>query len=156
MGALLPNQNSFVYKRREPEKNLLYSALSSGIESWLAEGKDDISKTQLPDFVEKEFRGFRRCGLLQYGFVALECPGCKTKVPVAYSCRHRGFSCLPYMVPPHARDLSIGSSDKMRPYIRCLFLREFTLSALMEFALTFLIEPPPPPLWAAAGSRLML
>ena len=91
MGALASNQNPFVYKRREPEKTLLYSALASGIESWLAERKDDTSKTPLPDFVEKEFRGFLRCGILQYGFIVLECPGCKTNVPVAYSCKLRGF-----------------------------------------------------------------
>jgi hypothetical protein len=72
MGALSSDQNSFVYKRREPEKTLLYSALASGIEPWLAERKNDTSKTQFPDFVEKEFRGYLRCGLLQYGFVFLE------------------------------------------------------------------------------------
>ena len=49
----------------EPEKTLLYSALVSGIEPWLAERKNDTSKTQFPDFVEKEFRGFLRCGLPQ-------------------------------------------------------------------------------------------
>ena len=91
MGALSSEQNSFVYKRREPEKTLLYSALVSGIEPWLAERKNDTSKTQFPDFVEKEFRGYLRCGLLQYGFVFLECEGCSTHVPVAYSCKLRGF-----------------------------------------------------------------
>jgi hypothetical protein len=64
MGAQTTNQSSFVYKRREPEKTLLYSALVSGIEPWLAERKNDTSKTQFPDFVEKEFRGYLRCGLL--------------------------------------------------------------------------------------------
>ena len=91
MGAVSSDQNSFVYKRREPEKTLLYSALASGIESWLAVRKDDTSKTPLPEFVEKEFRGFLRCGLVQYGFVFLECPGCNAHVPVAYSCKLRGF-----------------------------------------------------------------
>ncbi len=91
MGAQLSNQSSFTYQRREPEKTLLYSALASGVESWLAERKEDTSKTPLPEFVEKEFRGFLRCGLLQYGFVVLECPGCKTNLPVAYSCKFRGF-----------------------------------------------------------------
>ena len=91
MGAQTTNQSSFVYKRREPEKTLLYSALVSGIEPWLAERKNDTSRTQFPDFVEKEFRGFLRCGLLQYGFVFLECEGCSAHVPVAYSCKLRGF-----------------------------------------------------------------
>jgi hypothetical protein len=53
MGAQTTNQSSFVYKRREPEKTLLYSALVSGIEPWLAERKNDTSKTQFPDFVEQ-------------------------------------------------------------------------------------------------------
>ena len=35
MGAQTTNQSSFVYKRREPEKTLLYSALVSGIEPLL-------------------------------------------------------------------------------------------------------------------------
>ena len=91
MGAQPLNQNPFVCKRREPEKTLLYSALASGIESWLAERKDDTSKMPLPDFVEKEFRGFLRCGLLQHGFVVLEGPGYQTNVTVAYSCKLRGF-----------------------------------------------------------------
>jgi len=45
----------------------------------------------LPKFVRRELEGFMRCGLLEYGFVHMDCPKCGFERLVAFSCKGRGF-----------------------------------------------------------------
>ena len=81
----------FAYKRHEPEKTLLYQVLQEHLETWLAERQADTSRSPLPAFVEKELRAFMRCGILAHGFIMLSCDACQALLPVAYSCKCRGF-----------------------------------------------------------------
>ncbi len=81
----------FRYKRHEPEKTLLYDVLAREWDSWFAERQADTSRSSLPDYVQRDFEGFLRCGLLQHGFLILSCESCGEKLPVAFSCKKRGF-----------------------------------------------------------------
>ena len=45
----------------------------------------------MPRFVEREFRGFLRCGILAHRFVRVHCDGCGLDRVVAFSCKGRGF-----------------------------------------------------------------
>jgi hypothetical protein len=81
----------FRYKRHEPEKTLLYEVLAREWDIWFAERQADTDRSPLPDDVEREFKAFFRCGLLQHGFLLLSCEGCGEKLPAAFSCKKRGF-----------------------------------------------------------------
>lgn len=91
MEARESSSSSFVYKRHEPEKTLLYKVLAKEWQTWLAERREDTSRSPLPDYVVREVDAFFRCGLLEHGFVLLSCDGCGSKLPVAFSCKYRGF-----------------------------------------------------------------
>ena len=81
----------FTYVRHEPEKTLLYQVMQEHLETWLAERQADTARSRLPSFVEKELRAFMQCGILSHGFILLACDACPALLPVAYSCKKRGF-----------------------------------------------------------------
>ena len=45
----------------------------------------------LPQFVEREFREFLTCGVLEHGFARVRCDGCAYEHLVPFSCKGRGF-----------------------------------------------------------------
>lgn len=47
----------------------------------------------MPDRVAKELRDYLKCGILQYGFMRVFCPGqaCKHEIAVGFSRKGRGF-----------------------------------------------------------------
>ena len=59
----------------------------------------------LPAFVEREFRSFLTCGVLEYGFLRLRCTQCGNDRLLPYSCKCRGYcpSCCGrgWRIPPH-------------------------------------------------------
>jgi hypothetical protein len=77
------------YKRRQPEKSLLYQVVQDNIGAFIRararEGKE------LPRYVVKEFEEYLRCGRLENGLVRVWCEGCKHEIAVALSCKKRGF-----------------------------------------------------------------
>ena len=80
---------SFTYRRRQPEQTVLYKTLAANVETFIA---DRIAEGKpVPDRVAKELRDYLKCGILQYGFVRVFCPGCPFERPVGYSCKGRGF-----------------------------------------------------------------
>lgn len=91
MPTKLPTQESFRYRRHEPEKTLLYRTLAREWESWHAERQADTSRSPLPEYVAREMDAYLRCGILDHGFLILSCEGCGEKLPVAFSCKRRGF-----------------------------------------------------------------
>ena len=93
MEAATASTGPFVYRRHEPEKTLLYQTFAREWETWLAERQADAKRTPLPAYVGREVEAFFRCGMLEHGFVILSCEGCDAKLPVAFSCKRRGFAC---------------------------------------------------------------
>lgn len=45
----------------------------------------------LPDYVQREFDEFLRCGRLEHGFLRVRCDNCHAEGFVAFSCKRRGF-----------------------------------------------------------------
>jgi hypothetical protein len=77
------------YQRHQPERTVLHQLLQDHwplLKQHLAEA--DI---YLPRFVENDFDGYLRCGLLEHGFLRVKCNGCRHEHLVAFSCKMRGF-----------------------------------------------------------------
>jgi len=91
MNANACSGNHIEYVRHQPEKTLLYQVVANNLETWLAQRRMEGGENSLPDFVEKELRAFLDCGLLERGFILITCEKCKNMIPVAHSCKKRGF-----------------------------------------------------------------
>lgn len=76
------------YARRRPEDTLLYQTIA---EHWPAFSERLERRGGLPRFVEREFEEYLKCGLLEFGFLELECRECGHSELVALSCKRRGF-----------------------------------------------------------------
>ncbi len=46
---------------------------------------------RLPDYVYQEFDDYLKCGLLEHGFLRVQCQDCHHEKLVAFNCKHRGF-----------------------------------------------------------------
>jgi hypothetical protein len=77
------------YTPRDPAQSLLYQTIASNLETFLA--RQQQRGRPVPVFVEDEFRGLLQCGILEYGFLRLRCPGCGFNRLLAFSCKGRGF-----------------------------------------------------------------
>ena len=45
----------------------------------------------LPDYVQREFEDYLKCGRLEHGFLRVQCENCYKERLVAFSCKRRGF-----------------------------------------------------------------
>ena len=72
------------YKRRQPEKTVLYQVLAGELETFLRDVHANPSRS-LPRFVERELRGFLNCGILSQGFARVACAACQKEILVAFS-----------------------------------------------------------------------
>jgi hypothetical protein len=77
------------YTRRRPEESVLYQVVQAELETFLARAQ--ARERPVPRFVERELRGFLRCGILAHGFVRVHCDDCGLDRVVAFSCKGRGF-----------------------------------------------------------------
>lgn len=77
------------YTPRAPEQTVLYKTVAKHIESFYALAESGAR--YLPKHVRQEFDAFLHCGILAYGFLRLQCTGCKSEKFVAFSCKKRGF-----------------------------------------------------------------
>jgi hypothetical protein len=71
--------------------HLHYTVIAEHLETFLASCHDDPEATGLPDYVQREFYDYLRCGILAYGFLRLGCDTCKQELLVPFSCKRRGF-----------------------------------------------------------------
>ena len=58
----------FTYQRHKPEESVLYKIIQENLETFLATVREEAGQP-LPDFVEKEFYEYLRCGILAHGSV---------------------------------------------------------------------------------------
>jgi len=79
------------YTPRDPSGTVLYHVIAEHLETFLASCHDDPEATGLPDYVQREFYDYLRCGILAYGFLRLGCDTCKQELLVPFSCKRRGF-----------------------------------------------------------------
>ena len=76
------------YRRRQPERTLLYRTVQTHLATWLKLQDDGRGKTA-PAFVEREFLRYLECGILANGFARARCADCGHDFIVAYSCKSR-------------------------------------------------------------------
>lgn len=78
-----------IYRRRQPERTLLYRTVQTHLATWLALHDDGAGETA-PAAIEREFRRYLECGILAHGFARARCAGCGHDFLIAYSCKCRG------------------------------------------------------------------
>ena len=65
---------------------MLYQVVRDHFETFRADAARARDGDGLPRFIEKEFRGFLRCGALAGGFARFHCAGCGLDRLVPFSC----------------------------------------------------------------------
>jgi len=83
------DQGAFRYQRRRPEKTLLYQLVSKQYPDFRRQMVEECRA--LPDYVQREFEDYLKCGRLEHGFLRVRCETCHEERLVAFSCKHRGF-----------------------------------------------------------------
>jgi hypothetical protein len=78
------------YRRRSPERTLLYSTVRAHLKTFLAEMEGE-GGGGLPRFVVGEFERYLGCGILANGFARVRCMACGDELLVAFSCKGRSF-----------------------------------------------------------------
>ncbi|MDH3213289.1 MAG: transposase [Myxococcales bacterium] len=116
------------YARRRPEESVLYGVVQKELETFLARAQ--ARERLVPRFVERELRGFLRCGILAHGFVRVHCDGCGLDRVVAFSCKGRGF--CPSCGGRRMADTAAHLVDRVLPEVP---VRQWVLS--LPFALRY-------------------
>jgi hypothetical protein len=78
------------YERHRPEQTDLYRIVAAYWHKFLERAGNEGG---LPSFVKREFEAYLTCGILERGYVRIECPECGFERAVAYSCKKRGGIC---------------------------------------------------------------
>jgi len=81
--------NAVYYERHRPEQTLLYPIVAEYYPAF-----HDLMAAQgrtLPEYVQREFEDYLRCGRLEHGFLRVRCERCHAEKLVAFSCKRRGF-----------------------------------------------------------------
>jgi hypothetical protein len=66
-----------LYRRRRPERTLLYRTVQAHLETWLALRRGEFDDGDaVPGYVEREFRRYLECGILAHGFARARCAQC--------------------------------------------------------------------------------
>jgi hypothetical protein len=105
------------YRRREPERTVLYQALLEHTETFLAQNT-------VPAFVGRTFRRYLDCGVLARGFLRVACRACRSEVLVAFSCKDRGL--CPSCTARRAAQTAAHLVDEILPHVP---LRQWVLAA---------------------------
>jgi hypothetical protein len=79
------------YRRRRPERTLLYRTVQTHFETWLALRRGECDDADaVAGYVEREFRRYLECGILAHGFARAHCAQCGHDFLIAFSCKGRG------------------------------------------------------------------
>lgn len=76
------------YRPRRPTETVLYAVVRDHLETFLAHARETY-EAPLPRYVERELRGYLRCGVFAHGFVRAHCDTCGHDLLVAFSCKAR-------------------------------------------------------------------
>jgi hypothetical protein len=110
------------YRRREPEKSVLYQAIQENVATFLAEMRRNENRG-LPAYVEREFDRYLGCGVLSEGFARVRCEGCGHDFLVAFSCKNRGI--CPSCTARRAQEVAAHLVDHVLPRVP---IRQWVLS----------------------------
>jgi len=106
------------YERHRPENTLLYQLVDAHYPAFA-----DRMATQgrpLPDYVQREFEDYLKCGRLEHGFLRVRCESCHSEHLVAFSCKRRGFcpSCGARRMADDCRDAGGRAKQEPEPRAR--------------------------------------
>jgi len=90
--AACARPRSAVYRRRQPERTLLYRTVQTHLATWLALHNDGAGASA-PAATERELGRYLDCGILAHGFARARCVACGHDFLIAYACKCRG-ACL--------------------------------------------------------------
>jgi DNA-directed RNA polymerase subunit RPC12/RpoP len=79
-----------VYRRRRPERTVLYRTVQTHLATWLELTCDRRRGAAGPAYAEREFRRYLDCGILATGFARARCAKCGHDFLIAWSCKGRG------------------------------------------------------------------
>jgi hypothetical protein len=79
------------YEPRRPAASVLHRIVQDHLETFLAEAARMRDGEGVPQFVERAFRDFLRCGFLAGGFARFRCGDCGLDQLVAFSCKGRAL-----------------------------------------------------------------
>jgi Transposase zinc-binding domain len=77
------------YAPRAAADTVLHGVVQEYLESFLAAAAARTDGVGLPRFIERELRGFLRCGLLVHGFLRIRCDDCAFERLLPLSCKGR-------------------------------------------------------------------
>jgi hypothetical protein len=80
------------YEPRRPAGTVLYQTVQDHLETFLVQAAGLRDGEGVPQFVERAFRDFLRCGLLAGGFARFRCGDCGLDQLVAFSCKGGRFA----------------------------------------------------------------
>ena len=83
------DSGAFRYQRHQPEKTLLYQLVLKHYPNFRRQLAEE--GRVLPDYVQREFEEYLKCGRLEHGFLRVRCETCHEERLVAFSCKRRGF-----------------------------------------------------------------
>ena len=102
------------YRRREPEKTVLYQAVQAHLASFLTEMRE-ADERGLPQYVELEFTRYLACGILAEGFARVRCDRCGNDFLVAFSCKTRGI--CPSCTARRAHEVAAHLVEHVLPHV---------------------------------------
>jgi hypothetical protein len=92
-------------------------------EGWAGRCRRAGSGTRVPTWMERDFRSYRRCGILAHGFARVRCTDCGHDRLLAFSCKGRG------VCPPcNARRMAEVAAHLTDEVIPHLPVRQWVLS----------------------------
>jgi hypothetical protein len=100
MSAACAPARTAVYRRRRPERNVLYRTVQTHLATWLELSCDSRQGASGPAHVEREFRRYLECGMLAHGFARTRCGECGHDFLIAYAyIRARAVVSVPPATP---------------------------------------------------------
>jgi hypothetical protein len=87
-GCTTANDSTALYRRRRPERTLLYRTVQTNLATWLALADEG---DPVPAYVEQTFRRYLECAVLAQGFARARCGECGHDFLIAFSCKGRGI-----------------------------------------------------------------
>ncbi len=82
-------ESVYRYERHRPEQTLLYQLVEQYYPAFVAELA--AQDKELPEYVQREFEDYLKCGRLEGGFLRVRCDTCHAERLVGFSCKRRGF-----------------------------------------------------------------
>lgn len=76
------------YQRHRPEQTLLYRIVDEYYPAFAAHLAEQ--GRELPDYAQREFEDYLKCGRLEHGFLRVRCESCHAEHLLAFSCKRRG------------------------------------------------------------------